>query len=99
MLLVLRRHGLSVSDVGERLGDQRVTFAVTCALVLILTVVSAVVLWRLRRGHNGGGHSSKAPDKLPDGNAWVARIHRSGPGTPWRVASACTRSAEGDKQA
>jgi membrane protease YdiL (CAAX protease family) len=57
MLLVLARHGLSVGNAGERLGDRRLTFAVTGALVLILVVVSAVVLWRLRRATS---HSSAA---------------------------------------
>jgi membrane protease YdiL (CAAX protease family) len=49
MLLVLRRRGLSMSDAGERLTDVRLTFAVTVALIFVLAVVSAIVVWRVRR--------------------------------------------------
>lgn len=49
MLLVVRRHGLSVADVGEHLGDARLTFAVTFGLLAILAVVTAIILRRLRR--------------------------------------------------
>jgi len=49
MLVILRRHGLSASDAGERLGDAHQTFVVTSALLLVLAVVSGIVLWRLRR--------------------------------------------------
>ena len=49
MLLVLRRHGLSVGDAGERLGDARLTFEVTFAVLVVLAVVAPFVLWRVRR--------------------------------------------------
>ena len=49
MVLVLRRHGLSTGDAGERLGDVALTGIVTLALLLILAVVSGIILWRLRR--------------------------------------------------
>jgi membrane protease YdiL (CAAX protease family) len=49
MLLILRRHGLSAGDVGERLGNVPRTFIVTSTLLLILAVVSGIILWRLRR--------------------------------------------------
>jgi uncharacterized protein len=49
MLLILRRHGLSVGDAGERLGDPHLTFGVMFALLLVLAVVSGIILWRLRR--------------------------------------------------
>jgi membrane protease YdiL (CAAX protease family) len=61
MLLVARRHGLSVGDVGERLGDRHVTFAVTWALLFILAVVSAVVLWRRRRATAPSSASAGSP--------------------------------------
>lgn len=49
MLVVLRRHGLSAGDAGERLGDVRLTLIVTLALLFVLAVVSGIILWRLRR--------------------------------------------------
>ena len=49
MLLILRRHGLSAGDAGERLGDPGLTFGVTLALLIVLAVVSGIVLRRLRR--------------------------------------------------
>jgi membrane protease YdiL (CAAX protease family) len=49
MLLILRRHGLSAVDAGERLGDPRLTFGVTFALLIVLAVVSLVVRRRVRR--------------------------------------------------
>jgi membrane protease YdiL (CAAX protease family) len=49
MLLVTRRHGLSLADVGEQFGDARLTFAVAFGLLAILAVVTAIILWRLRR--------------------------------------------------
>jgi uncharacterized protein len=49
MLLVARRHGLSAADVGERLGDARLTFAVMFGLLAILAVVTMIIRWRLRR--------------------------------------------------
>jgi membrane protease YdiL (CAAX protease family) len=49
MLLVVRRHGVSLADVGEHLGDARLTFAVTFGLLAILAVVTAIILRRLRR--------------------------------------------------
>lgn len=48
MVLILRRHGLSAGDAGERLGDAPLTFIVTLALLLVLAVVSGIILWRLR---------------------------------------------------
>ena len=49
MLLILRRHGLSAGDAGERLADSHLTFGVTFALLMILAVVSCIVLRRVRR--------------------------------------------------
>jgi membrane protease YdiL (CAAX protease family) len=49
MLLVVRRHGLSLADVGERLGDARLTFAVTFGLLVILALVTVIILRRFRR--------------------------------------------------
>jgi membrane protease YdiL (CAAX protease family) len=49
MLLILRRHGLSAGDAGERLGDAHLTFGVTFALLIVLAVVSLIVLRRVRR--------------------------------------------------
>jgi membrane protease YdiL (CAAX protease family) len=49
MLLILRRHGLSAGDAGERLGESQLTFGVIFALIVILTVVSLIVLRRARR--------------------------------------------------
>jgi len=49
MLLVIRRHGLSVADVGERLGDTRLTLAVTSGLLVILGAVTMIIVRRLRR--------------------------------------------------
>jgi membrane protease YdiL (CAAX protease family) len=54
MLVVIRRHGLSVANVGERLGDADLTFGVTGVLLLVLAVVSAIVLMRRRHGRPGG---------------------------------------------
>jgi len=49
MLLILRRHGLSVGDAGQRLANARLTLGVTLALLFILAIVSAILLVRLRR--------------------------------------------------
>jgi membrane protease YdiL (CAAX protease family) len=49
LLLIVRRHGLSAADVGERLGDARVTAGVTAALLAIVVVVFAIIFWRIRR--------------------------------------------------
>src|SRR5665811_209256 len=49
MLLIARRHGLSVSDVGERVADARVTWIVTASLVAIVAAVFPIARWRLRR--------------------------------------------------
>jgi membrane protease YdiL (CAAX protease family) len=49
MLLVARRHGLSAADVGERLGNARLTFAVMFGLLAILAVVAVIILLRFRR--------------------------------------------------
>jgi membrane protease YdiL (CAAX protease family) len=59
-LLVAWRHGLSAADLGERTGDTQQTLIVTLVLLLVLVVVSAAVLWRLRRASpealmNAGG--------------------------------------------
>jgi membrane protease YdiL (CAAX protease family) len=48
MLLILRRHGLSAGDAGERLADSGLTLAVTFALLIVLAVVSWFVLRRVR---------------------------------------------------
>src|SRR5437879_3276101 len=40
--LVLRRHGLSIGDVGERLGDAWLTVGVTAGLLTIVMVVFAI---------------------------------------------------------
>ncbi|MBZ5619338.1 MAG: CPBP family intramembrane metalloprotease [Acidobacteriia bacterium] len=48
MLLILRRHGLSAGDAGERLGDAHLTLDVTFALLMVLAVVSPIVLRRVR---------------------------------------------------
>jgi membrane protease YdiL (CAAX protease family) len=49
MLLILRRHGLSLGDAGQRLASARLTLGVTLALLFILAVVSAILLVRLQR--------------------------------------------------
>jgi len=49
MLLILRRHGLSAGDAGQRLGDAGLTCGVTVALLTILAVVAVIVLRRVRR--------------------------------------------------
>jgi uncharacterized protein len=49
MMLVLWRHGLSMADAGEGLGDARLTLAVTAGLLLILGAVTAIIFWRIRR--------------------------------------------------
>ena len=49
MLLILRRHGLSAGDAGERLGDSHLTLGVTLALLIVLAVVSQIILRRVRR--------------------------------------------------
>jgi membrane protease YdiL (CAAX protease family) len=49
MLLVLRRHGLSASDAGQRLADLPQTLSATMAVLAALAVVFAIVLTRLRR--------------------------------------------------
>ena len=49
MLLILRHHGLSGGAAGQRLANPSLTFGVTLALLLILAMVSAIVLVRLRR--------------------------------------------------
>ena len=49
MLLILRRHGLSAGDAGQRLADAPLTFAITLALLIVLAVVSWIVLRRVRR--------------------------------------------------
>jgi uncharacterized protein len=67
MLLILRHHGLSAGDAGERLGEARVTLIVTAVLLLVLAVVSGIVLWRMRRaqpaalGRSGGRLRSVMP--------------------------------------
>jgi uncharacterized protein len=48
LLLIVRRHGLSAADVGERLGDARLTVAVTAGLLAIVVVVFAIILRRIR---------------------------------------------------
>lgn len=54
MLLVVRRHRLSVADVGERLGDARLTLGVTSGLLVILAVVTMIILRRIRRAQPAG---------------------------------------------
>ena len=49
MLLILRHHGLSGGAAGQRLANPSLTFGVTLAVLLILAMVSAIVLVRLRR--------------------------------------------------
>ena len=49
MLVILWHHGLSAGDAGERIGDSRLTFGGTFALLIVLAIVSCVVLWRLER--------------------------------------------------
>jgi membrane protease YdiL (CAAX protease family) len=49
MLLVARRHGLSAGEVGERLGDVRLTSAVTAGLLAIVAVVYLIMRWLLGR--------------------------------------------------
>ena len=49
MMLVIRRHGLSMADVGERFGDARLTLAVTAGLLLILGAVTVIILRRIQR--------------------------------------------------
>jgi membrane protease YdiL (CAAX protease family) len=49
MLLVLRRHGLSIGDVGERVGDARLTVGVTAVILTIVAVVFAIGRWRVGR--------------------------------------------------
>ena len=49
MLLILRWHGLSAWDAGERLGDAPLTFEATFAVLIVLAVVSPIALWRVRR--------------------------------------------------
>jgi membrane protease YdiL (CAAX protease family) len=49
MMWVVRRHGLSLGDAGERLADTRLTLLTTLALLLALAIVSAIVLLRIRR--------------------------------------------------
>jgi membrane protease YdiL (CAAX protease family) len=49
MLLIARRHGLSVADLGERRGDARLTASVTLGLLAILAVVATILRWRVRR--------------------------------------------------
>lgn len=75
MLVILRRHGLSASDAGERLGDAHLTFVVTSALLLVLAVVSGIVLWRLRRA------------QLPALVAAVGRLRRLMPASGVEMAA------------
>jgi membrane protease YdiL (CAAX protease family) len=49
MLLILRHHGLSAGDAGERLGDSHLTLGVTSALLIVVAVVSTIILRRVRR--------------------------------------------------
>lgn len=49
MLLVLRRHGLSASDAGQRLADLPQTLSVTVAVLVTLAIAFAILLTRLRR--------------------------------------------------
>ena len=49
MLLISRRHGLSLADLGERAGRPRLTLAVTLGLLAIVAVVAALVIPRIRR--------------------------------------------------
>jgi membrane protease YdiL (CAAX protease family) len=49
MLSVTRRHGISAADVGERLGNARLTFVVMFGLLAILAMATVIILWRLRR--------------------------------------------------
>ena len=49
MFVVLGLHGLSARDVGQRLGDARVTCAATVSLIFILGVVFAIMASRVRR--------------------------------------------------
>jgi membrane protease YdiL (CAAX protease family) len=49
LLLVLSRHGLSVSAIGEHLGDPRLTMGTTGAFLVVLALVFTIVRWRLGR--------------------------------------------------
>jgi membrane protease YdiL (CAAX protease family) len=49
LLVVLRRHRLSLSAIGEHLGDPRLTMGATGAFLVVLALVFAIVRWRLRR--------------------------------------------------
>ena len=66
LLLVLRRHGLSVGEIGEHLGDPRLTLGVTGALLCILAVVFRIGRWRLGRVRD-----KSDPPALPD---WTRAI-------------------------
>jgi len=49
MALILRRHGLSMADAGERFGDRYATLTATGGLLMILAIVAALVLRCVRR--------------------------------------------------
>jgi membrane protease YdiL (CAAX protease family) len=60
LLLVLRRHGLSLGEIGEHLADARLTLGVSGALLFVLAVVCAIGRWRLRRARAKVGGPSVA---------------------------------------
>ncbi len=74
MLLVVRRHGLSLADVGEQLGDARLTFIVTFGLLAILAVVTAIISRWLRRA------------KPPALTVAVGRLRKFLPTFGWEMA-------------
>jgi membrane protease YdiL (CAAX protease family) len=72
MLLVVRRHGLSLGASGERLGDARLTLGVTAGLLAILAVVFAILRWRLGRAPARAG----TPDPVDHTRALVPAFGR-----------------------
>ena len=47
--LVLHRHGLSLVEAGEHLGDARLTLSVTAGLAATVGTVFVIARWRIRR--------------------------------------------------
>jgi hypothetical protein len=103
MLLILRRHGLSAADAGERLGDAGLTLGGTLALLVVLAVASWFVLRRVRRmkpaalAVSVGRLRGLAPVSGPEMEAFVAVCLTAGVCEEWLYRLAGEHSVGGDR--